>query len=40
VSVVIDTTGLLYGISVGLVVTLSVYMLGAGFLIFRRVTGL
>lgn len=38
--IVIDTMGLLYGVGVGLAVVLSVYMLGAGFLIFRRVTGL
>ena len=39
-AVTIDTTGLLYGVGIGLVVYLAVTMLGVGFMIFRRVTGL
>jgi len=36
----IDTTGFLYGVGVVLFVLLVTAMLGSGFLIFRRVTGL
>lgn len=36
----IDTTGFLYGIGIALFVLLMTAMFGAGFLIFRRVTGL
>jgi hypothetical protein len=39
-AVVIDPTGFLAGIGVGVLVLLSVYVIAAGFLIFRRVTGL